>query len=455
MKKFVAIFLVIAMTVALFGLMAFAEDTNIALGKNVEVEMTEGTGDPNMDVGFWDKNYLTDGIVPENETGVFNHLGWYAGTTTQDGINIALTIDLEAVAAVSKIDILPQKFLTGQSAPSDFTVAVSADGSNWDVVGEIKDNAGEKTEPFSFTAGKDARYVKVTVTKASAVADTSYFYSGFGEIEVYGTVKSDVVVDNTKKEVFTCEQGGIVWDGNYWLSNDTSTGRATVTNGIVINPSAAVEGIGVVNFWASNPNNTDNPSAAATIKISVYKYNKDYATSKAGGAVAEGAFTSAGDNNLNEAFDVEGTNCRIKSYNGTNTGIMIVPNTALEAGQYLIEIAETADTSAEPKDHYLVIPMTQEAWPNEKAAYYMNGEIDNGITTRIGVIFTDKGELLDVDLDLTTVDNPPETIDNPPETTGEEPETNVQTGDAAVAMFAVIAVLAMGAAVVFMKKKAF
>ena len=36
-----------------------------------------------------------------------------------------------------------------------------------------------------------------------------------------------------------------------------------------------------------------------------------------------------------------------------------------------------------------------------------------------------------------------------------EPETVPQTGDAAVAMFAVIAVLAMGAAVVFMKKRAF
>ena len=36
-----------------------------------------------------------------------------------------------------------------------------------------------------------------------------------------------------------------------------------------------------------------------------------------------------------------------------------------------------------------------------------------------------------------------------------EPETNTQTGDVTVAMFAVIAVLAMGAAVVFMKKKAF
>ncbi|MBO4326656.1 MAG: LPXTG cell wall anchor domain-containing protein, partial [Clostridia bacterium] len=36
-----------------------------------------------------------------------------------------------------------------------------------------------------------------------------------------------------------------------------------------------------------------------------------------------------------------------------------------------------------------------------------------------------------------------------------EPETVPATGDAAIAMFAVIAVLAMGAAVVFMKKKAF
>ncbi|MBO4326696.1 MAG: hypothetical protein J5950_05450, partial [Clostridia bacterium] len=36
-----------------------------------------------------------------------------------------------------------------------------------------------------------------------------------------------------------------------------------------------------------------------------------------------------------------------------------------------------------------------------------------------------------------------------------EPETNTQTGDWTLAMYAVVAVLAMGAAVVFMKKKVF
>ncbi len=447
MKKFVALFLVIAMTVALFGMAAFAEDTNIALGKNVEVEMTEGAGDPNMDVGFWDKNYLTDGINPDNEAGVFNHLGWYAGTTTQE-VNIALTIDLEMVAVVSRIDLVPQKFLVGQSAPSDFTVAVSTDGSSWDVVGDIQGNAGERTEPFSFGVDKDVRFVKVTVTKASGIADNSYYYSGFGEIEVYGTEKSEVVVDTRKKEEFTCDNGGIVWEGNYWLSNDTSTSRATVTTGIVINASDAVEAMGVVNFWASNPTNGDTPPAAAAITVSVYKYNKDYATSKAGGAVAEGTFIPAGDDNLNQEFDAEGTNCRFKNYNGSKTGIMIVFNSALEAGQYLIEIAETTDTSAEPKDHYLVIPMTQQEWPNEKAAYYMNGELDEGITTRLGVIFADKGNLLAVDLDATSGNAQTE-----PGTT--EPETNVQTGDATVATFVVLAVLAMGAAVVLLKKRAF
>lgn len=436
MKKFIAIFLVAAMAVALFGMNAFAEDTNLALGKNVEVEMTEGSGDPNMDVGFWDKNYLTDGIVPENVAGVFNHLGWYAGTTTQDGINIALTLDLEVLATVSRIDILPQKFLTGASAPSDFTVEVSADGSAWDLVGDIKDNAGERTDPFTFAVEKDARYVKVTVTKASAITDGT-FYSGFGEIEVYGTEKADVEIDTRKKEEFTCNNGGIVWEGAYWISND-STGRATVTTGIVVNASDAVEAFGVNNFWASNP--ATEGQTNATIAISVYKYNKDYATSKAGGAVAEGSIVPKGDNNLSEAFDVEGTNCRLKSYNGTTAGIMIVFNSALDAGQYLVEIAETTNDS---KDHYLVIPMTQETWLNDKAAYYMNGEIDNNITTRLGVIFADKGELRTVDLDLTTGD------------VQTEPVTNAQTGDATVAMFVAVVVLALGAAVVFAKKRAF
>ncbi|MBP5781845.1 MAG: LPXTG cell wall anchor domain-containing protein, partial [Clostridia bacterium] len=49
----------------------------------------------------------------------------------------------------------------------------------------------------------------------------------------------------------------------------------------------------------------------------------------------------------------------------------------------------------------------------------------------------------------------PEPETQPGTEPGTEPETQPATGDAAVAMFAVIAVLAMGAAVVFIKKRAF
>ncbi|MBO7406149.1 MAG: LPXTG cell wall anchor domain-containing protein, partial [Clostridia bacterium] len=87
--------------------------------------------------------------------------------------------------------------------------------------------------------------------------------------------------------------------------------------------------------------------------------------------------------------------------------------------------------------HYLVLPMTQEAWPNNRAAYFRNGEEEDNLTLRVQVTFADLGELRDVDL-----------------TAGQTPE-QPQTGDAAVAMFAVLAVLAMGAAVVFAKKRSF
>ena len=53
MKKLVSIILAVALLTALFAVASFAEETNLAFGKNVETAISEGNA--NMDLGFWDK----------------------------------------------------------------------------------------------------------------------------------------------------------------------------------------------------------------------------------------------------------------------------------------------------------------------------------------------------------------------------------------------------------------
>ncbi|MBO5076023.1 MAG: LPXTG cell wall anchor domain-containing protein [Clostridia bacterium] len=234
------------------------------------------------------------------------------------------------------------------------------------------------------------------------------------------------------KEAFTCDNGGIIWDGSFWLSNDSEnpadhSGREI---GVVVNPSAPVSEIGVPNYWASNP--ATDGQTAATVRVKLYKYNSDYATSIAGTPVASGEIELAGDAGVGERSEIAGTNCKIAA-NG-NGGIKLIFDDPLAAGQYLMVFEQITDAAAL---HYLVLPMTQEAWPNNRAAYFRNGELEDNLTLRVQVTFADLGELRDVDLNA-----------------GQTP-VQPQTGDAAVAMFAVLAVLAMGAAVVFAKKRSF
>ena len=252
--------------------------------------------------------------------------------------------------------------------------------------------------------------------------------SGFDKIEV------------PLKEASTTEGGGIVFNDSYWLATDTDTGNHQArTFDVVVNPNAAVEGFGVNNFWVSNP---ANGQVSATIRISVFKFDTNYEKSVSGTPLASGEFTPAGDNNLNNAFEAAGTNCVLTNFAGTS-GIIIKFNSPVEAGQYIIRFE---DISQEDGNHYLVLPMTEEANNSTKAAYYLNGETPDNLTMRLVVRFAESGKLRDLVADG---ENPPAT--DP----GTDPEPQPQTGDFTVAIFAFVIVLAMSAAAVVMKKRAF
>ncbi len=245
--------------------------------------------------------------------------------------------------------------------------------------------------------------------------------------------------------IYTDTDGGIIWDPSFWLSNDTEAGGAGEHSGrtidAVINTSGAISELGVPNYWASNPATAGQTNAV--VHVNVFKFDVNYAKTKQGAPVAAGEIQLAGDSNVGEVTETAGTNCKIRA-NG-NAGIMLTFDSALPAGQYVVEFSQVAQSDMV---HYLVLPMTQKEYPSDAVAYYRNGEKDENLTLRLAVNVD--GELLTLIADGEDV--PATQPDTQPDT---QPETPPQTGDAAVAMLAVIAALAMGAAVVFAKKRAF
>ncbi len=274
--------------------------------------------------------------------------------------------------------------------------------------------------------------------------------------------------------VYTDTEGDIIWDAGFWLSNDSETpaDHSGRTIDAVINASGAISELGVPNYWASNP--AVEGMANAVAHVNVYKFDVNYAKTKQGTPVASAEIELAGDSNVGTTTEVAGTNCKVTA-NG-NAGIMLKFDTALPAGQYVVEFSQVAQAELL---HYLVLPMMQKGYPNDTVAYYRNGEKDENLTLRLAVNL--EGELLtlipDGEEPATQPGTEPATqpgtepatqpgtepatqpgtepATQPGTEPATQPETVPQTGDFSVTMFAVIAVLAMGAAVVFMKKKAF
>ena len=169
--------------------------------------------------------------------------------------------------------------------------------------------------------------------------------------------------------VYTDTEGGIIWEGSFWLSNDSETpaehsGR---TIDAVINASGAISELGVPNYWASNPATEGQTNAIA--HVNVYKFDVNYAKTKQGTPVASAEIELAGDSNVGTTTEAAGTNCKVTA-NG-NAGIMLKFETALPAGQYVVEFSQVAQVEM---THYLVLPMTQKEYPNDTVAYYRNGE---------------------------------------------------------------------------------
>ena len=87
-----------------------------------------------------------------------------------------------------------------------------------------------------------------------------------------------------EETVYTDNEGGIIWDAAFWLSNDSEAGGAGEHTGrtidAVINASGAISELGVPNYWASNPATAGQTNAI--VHVNVFKFVDNYAKTKQG-----------------------------------------------------------------------------------------------------------------------------------------------------------------------------
>lgn len=256
------------------------------------------------------------------------------------------------------------------------------------------------------------------------------FYGLYGNDYLELNAAEFAVNGDDAATIYTAAGGGIVWEGAYWLSNDNAAGGAghtLRTEACMFKTDKKIYSVGCEGFWSSNPASDGQDKADITCKL--YKFSYNYENSIAGVPVAEATFTSLGDDNLHEAFEIAGTNCKIANVGGA--GFYLIPNEALSAGQYIFVVSETASNTSE---HYLVIPSTQEEYDSSMFKFMINNELDPKFTTRFAVSVEKGGQFV--------------ALQNDTEVPSEAP----QTGDMTVAVFAVIAVVALAAVVVFKKR---
>ncbi len=174
------------------GIVTFRYRTdNVSSGKT-SVEVLNGA--VSMRSGFWDPAYATDGIAPVFDGANACALGWYVANPT-NASDAKLYIDLEDQYAVNNVSIRPMGWMDGCMFPGTWEILASVDGAAWEQIGSGSGRTGNQTETVSTDVQNvPARYICVHIIEhAGAVIDTNtgYYYSGFGEVDVFGTKIAD------------------------------------------------------------------------------------------------------------------------------------------------------------------------------------------------------------------------------------------------------------------------
>ncbi|GAA2792476.1 hypothetical protein GCM10010441_17130 [Kitasatospora paracochleata] len=188
-------------------------------------------------------SYTADAWSPQNavdgrrDSDIAVSNGWTsAGSSSADHTEWIQT-DLGAVTPLNRVDLFPRNdgSSTGMGFPVDFTVQVSADGSNWTTVanrtGYPRPGTGAQSFPFPTTG---VRYIKVTGTKLSADPHGTY-YLQLAEIEAAGgdlalgrpvTSSSAVADDGSGWNRRAATDGAVASDLGYSMGFSSQGGAA-------------------------------------------------------------------------------------------------------------------------------------------------------------------------------------------------------------------------------------
>ncbi len=173
-----------------------ATEINIALGKPVSASSSLELPD-----GLFHRSYLTDGENPATLAPGSTHNGW--STNVYEPIardtQVEVTVNLEKEYPISAIALSPTAY-NAATFPTSYVIEVSTDGTDWQSVASAEEIAGlAPTDVLRYEAeGAVARYVRLTITKQSPIADgTGAFVSQIGEIMIYSMVAAE---DETASE---------------------------------------------------------------------------------------------------------------------------------------------------------------------------------------------------------------------------------------------------------------
>ena len=192
MRKFVSVFLAVALVAVACCVFASAEDTNLALGKSyttVGIYTEEGAAAPQYPDE--ENKSLTDGQKAAAETG-YGDAAWVgfnrmdATMQTNGSIGI-ITVDLGAASSVSGFAIeVFEDSAAGITFPSKVEFFYSTDNETWTSAGEGTKSGEGSVAEFALTldSAVNASYVKVEMTCG---ASNWVFVS---EFEAFGTAGS-------------------------------------------------------------------------------------------------------------------------------------------------------------------------------------------------------------------------------------------------------------------------
>lgn len=180
---------------------------NVALGKAAVSDSSYLEPGSNV----WRPENLTDGYkMTDWPLPTADHtLGWCSAYSAAREVDIHVQLDLDDMYAMEKIVLYPRGN-GGSFFPEDYSLAVSADGVQWETVvtktGDTADGPTERT--FSFEA-RSAQYVRLNITKLSDDLEVGQYCACISEIEVWGIYDANARQNQAKGAAVTADSSYI------------------------------------------------------------------------------------------------------------------------------------------------------------------------------------------------------------------------------------------------------